>query len=130
MIAQKEVLNKDIGSLYLNSLINLGISYKNKDLFDKANECYEKVIKISPNEESAYFNYAMCIVCSLNSTDNKAFHEVTKEEAEKAISLFNKVKEINKESQMAEFQIIRMEILCDPSKDFVGKKVEQLKKLQ
>ena len=60
--------------MHLNSLINLGISYKNKDLFDQANECYEKVLKIKPDEESAYFNYGMSIVSSLHSTDKSVFH--------------------------------------------------------
>ena len=130
VIALKEVLGKDVGSLYLNSLVNLGISYKNKDLFDKASECYEKVLKLNPSEESAYFNYGMCIVCSLHCTDNHVFHEVTKEEAEKATRLFTKVKELNKESQMAEFQILRMSVLIDPSKPNLEKKVEELKEIQ
>ena len=85
---------------------------------------------MNPNEESAYFNYAMSIVCSLQLTDNKVFQEVTKEEAEKAIKLFQKVREINKDSQMAEFQIIRMSVLIDNSKNHVEKKVEELKSIQ
>ena len=37
VVDMKERENRDVGSLYLDSLINLGISYKNKDLYDKAN---------------------------------------------------------------------------------------------
>ncbi len=40
MIGLKEGPNLDIGNLYINSLINLGICYKNKELFDKATDCY------------------------------------------------------------------------------------------
>jgi tetratricopeptide (TPR) repeat protein len=37
VIGLKEEKKVEIGSLYLNSLINLGICYKNKELYDKAN---------------------------------------------------------------------------------------------
>jgi tetratricopeptide (TPR) repeat protein len=51
----------DVGNLYIDSLINLGINYKNDRHFEEAEECYEKVLKLNPNEESALFNYGMCI---------------------------------------------------------------------
>jgi tetratricopeptide (TPR) repeat protein len=120
----KEDKNVDVGNLYINSLINLGICYKNNSLFEKAGECYEKVLKLSPNEESALFNYGMCISCSLDALDRRVFFEVTKEQASKALKLFKKVCELNKENQMAEFQTKRMAILMDISEENIKKKIE------
>jgi tetratricopeptide (TPR) repeat protein len=61
VISLKENKNMDVGNLYIDSLINLGINYKNDRHFEEAEECYEKVLKLNPNEESALFNYGMCI---------------------------------------------------------------------
>jgi len=72
----------------------------------------------------------MCIVCSLNIIDHKVFHEVTKEQASKAMKLFKKVLDINKERQMAEFQLKRMSVLADSSAENIKKKVEELKRIQ
>ena len=43
------------------------------------------------------------------------FQSVAKEKAEKALQIFNKYLEINKENQMVEFQIIRMSCMVDKS---------------
>jgi tetratricopeptide (TPR) repeat protein len=51
----------DVGNLYIDSLINLGITYKNERHFEEAGKCYEKVLKLNPNEVSALFNYGMCL---------------------------------------------------------------------
>ena len=72
----------------------------------------------------------MCIVSSLDTTDHRIFHEVTKEQASKALKLFKKVCEMNKDSQMSEFQMKRMSVLMDNSPENIKKKVEELKKLQ
>lgn len=40
MIGLKEEQSKEIGRLYLDSLINLGICYKNKGFYEKAEQCY------------------------------------------------------------------------------------------
>jgi tetratricopeptide (TPR) repeat protein len=57
----KENKNIDVGNLYIDSLINLGITYKNERHFEEAGKCYEKVLKLNPNEVSALFNYGMCL---------------------------------------------------------------------
>jgi len=55
---------------------------------------------------------------------------VTKEQASKAMKLFKKVLDINKERQMAEFQLKRMSVLADSSAENIKKKVEELKRIQ
>lgn len=130
VVALKEQQGRDIGSLYLNSLINLGISFKNKDLFEKANECYKKAISVNPEEESGYFNYGMSVVAALSSTDSSIFQEFTKEQAGKATQLFKRVLEINPDNQMAEFQMLRMSVVTDSSKENIDEEVSKMKKLQ
>jgi len=49
----------------LDSLVNIGICFKNQEQFDKASEYYEKASKVDPNDEVVLFNYAMCIMFSL-----------------------------------------------------------------
>lgn len=61
----KEGKNVDVGSLYLNSLINISICYKNLGLIEEAIEVNEKAYRISSNEESITFNLAMCILNSI-----------------------------------------------------------------
>lgn len=79
----------------MNSLVNLGICYKNKNLFDKACEFYEKARKVDPNDETCLFNYAMALVGSLGEIDQEVFQEVAKQKAEKASIIMNKYNEIN-----------------------------------
>lgn len=55
---------------------------------------------------------------------------MTKEQASKAMKLFKKVLDINKERQMAEFQLKRMSVLADSSAENIKKKVEELKRIQ
>ena len=62
VIRQKEKEGKDIGSLYLNSLINIGVSYKNERRFEEAVDVYQKVNVLAPEDESGLFNHAVCLL--------------------------------------------------------------------
>lgn len=90
VIALKEQQDRDIGSLYLNSLINLGICYKSKELYDEACECYDRALKIDPKDPATLFNYAMTVVSNLEHIDQVIFHEVVKEKANKAVSILRR----------------------------------------
>lgn len=46
----------------MNSLINVGICYKNKGLLEEAIAIYEKVNKVGGNDESGLYNQAMCLL--------------------------------------------------------------------
>jgi tetratricopeptide (TPR) repeat protein len=68
----------EIGSLYYDSLINQGVCYQNLKVFDEAIKCNEEAIKISPNDESAYFNKAMCTLQKIYGIKNKNYEGVRK----------------------------------------------------
>ncbi len=115
VIGLKEGPNLDIGNLYINSLINLGICYKNKELFDKATDCYQRALSINPKDQSALFNYGMTIASNLARIDSDTFRWMAKEKAEKAVQIFKRYSQIVKTSQMVEFQLLRMTVFLDNS---------------
>lgn len=47
VIKQQEIKNEQ-GEIYLNSLVNIGISYKNQGKYEEAVEVYQKVKKVDP----------------------------------------------------------------------------------
>jgi len=47
VIKQQEIKNEQ-GEIYLNSLVNIGISYKNQGRYEEAVEVYQKVNKVDP----------------------------------------------------------------------------------
>lgn len=47
---------ENIGSLYANSLINIGICYKITEQYEKAIDFYERARKIDPNDEAVIYN--------------------------------------------------------------------------
>ena len=81
--------------MYLNSLINIGICYKNRELYEKAIEYYEKATSIDKGDEAVMFNHAMTIVLIINRLDGDVFQEVRKERAGKAEALFKNLLGIN-----------------------------------
>lgn len=56
---------QNIGSLLVNSLINLGICFKITGQYEKAIEYYERAKKIDPNDESIIYNQAMTYIALL-----------------------------------------------------------------
>lgn len=72
----KENKKIDIGSLYLSSCINIGICYKNMGDLENALLNTEKALKVAPNDESALFNKAMCLLRQIKSTSKTDFSMV------------------------------------------------------
>ena len=56
---------KDVGKLHLDSLINMGVCFKNQGIIDKAIAVYEKVHVLDPKEEAGVYNLAVCLLHSL-----------------------------------------------------------------
>ena len=129
VIDLKQGKKQDIGNLYLNSLVNLGICYKIIGHFDKAIETYEKVYKIDPNDETALYNHSMVLVDQIKKLNSKTFQEVTKFKIEAAVKMFNRLLQINENNFMAKFQIIRMSHNLDASTDNISKSIVKLKQL-
>lgn len=71
----------------------------------------------------------MTIVSNLQHIDQTKFHEVTKEKAEKAVGIFKKYQEINKNNPMVDFQILSLSVFLDDSSENINKVMEQLNAL-
>ena len=67
----KEMNKVEIGSLYEDTLINMGICYKNMGQYDKAIEIFDKAIKGNLTDESGWFNKGMCYFKILQKNSNK-----------------------------------------------------------
>ncbi len=65
VIGLQEKDNNNIGSLYLNSLVNIGICHKIIGQVERAIDYYEKARKIDPKDETIIFNQAMAHMASL-----------------------------------------------------------------
>jgi len=70
--------------LYINSLINIAICYKNKELYEKAEFYCDKAYKIDTNDQVVLFNYGMIVMLMINQLEGDSFNEVKKERARKA----------------------------------------------
>lgn len=114
MISLKEKQGVDIGNLYLNSLVNIGICYKITEQFEKAVDYYEKANQLDPNDEVALYNHAMAIMSILRQISADSFQEVTKERARKAETLLKKVLSKNPQNQMAELKLLVVNRILNP----------------
>jgi hypothetical protein len=56
--------------------------------YEKSIECFEKAKKLDSKDESIIFNQAMTYMAMLQNINIDLFHEVSKEKAEKAKTLF------------------------------------------
>ena len=75
---------QDVGSLKLNSLVNMGICYKNLQAVDKAIAVYQKVYELDPKEEAGVFNLAICLLNSIEEKHSERFGKVCQERAKQA----------------------------------------------
>jgi tetratricopeptide (TPR) repeat protein len=64
---------EDIGSLLVNSLINIGICYKITEQYEKAIDYYERARKIDPNDETIIYNQAMAYMAILHTINIDIF---------------------------------------------------------
>lgn len=85
------------------------------------------MLKIDPQDEVSLFNYAMTTVSNLAQISQDVFQDVTKEQAQKVLSILNRYLLINKTNPMVNFQLLRMSVILDHSEDNVNKVMEQLK---
>ena len=61
----KEEQQLNAGNTYLNCLVNLGICYKNMNLFEEAMNYYKKARDIAPEDEGVLFNYGISLIYSI-----------------------------------------------------------------
>jgi tetratricopeptide (TPR) repeat protein len=66
--------SQNVGSLYVNSLINMGICYKITEQYEKAIGYYERATKIDPNDESIIYNQAMAYMAILQTLNTDIFY--------------------------------------------------------
>ena len=109
VIRQHEVQGKDIGSLYLNSLVNLGISYKNEGHLEKAVVIYEQVNNLAPQDSSGYFNHAMCLTTLIEFSPANA--TVNRERAMKVTALLDQVQLLAPGNRMVELTRLKLSVL-------------------
>ena len=110
-----------MGDLYVNSLINVGICYKNLGLYEKAITIYERVNEIAPNEEVGYFNNAMNILSLIQQNTAKRVNKFDVELANRATMLFNKVLDLNPANLMVKIAILKLKVMIDRSSEAVNK---------
>lgn len=65
----------------MNSLINVGICYKNVGLLEEAIAIYERVNKMGEDDESGLYNQAMCLLALIEASPSLSFAIVNKERA-------------------------------------------------
>lgn len=129
MIKVGENPNQSTGSLFVNSLINLGICYKLTDQFEKAIECYERAKKIEPNDEVIIYNQAMAYMALIQAINIDIFHEVSKEKALKAEPLFKLLLKNNPQHEMAILKLQRISSILDKSNENLNRIVTKLKEM-
>lgn len=122
----KENLQYNIGNLYLDALVNLGICYKNIELLEKAEEIFAKASGVEPNDEISVFNHAMTVMKIIQKLDCNIFQELVKEKTIKAEELFKKLLLINPNSEISKLQLIKISALLDKSQENLKKVVNKL----
>lgn len=105
----------DIGALYYDAYLNQGICFKNLQLFDKAVECNDKAIQISPNDESGHFNKAMCILKKIYSLSKSTFVSVKRKLCQEIQPIFKRVLEINPNNFTIKMAMIELKYLSEAS---------------
>lgn len=105
----------NVGSLYLDSLVNLGICYKNTEQLEKAAEIFAKASLVDPNDEVCVYDHAMTLMKIIQKLDCQIYHELAKEKTAKAEELFKKLLLINPNSEVSKLQLIKLPTLLDKS---------------
>lgn len=114
--------------LYLNSLINIGICYKNEGQTDQAINNYRKVLAIDPQEPDAAFNLAICLLNSIETKNSSAFHKFYHERALEAQALFQRVDQ-RTGNLMAKLSLNKLSVFLDSSTANVERSLEELREL-
>ena len=107
--------------MYINSLINLGICYKNLGLYEKAISIYENVNRIAPDEEVGYYNHAMNILSLIQKNTIKKVSKFDIELSIKATILFAKVLDLNPSNKMVRLAELKLNTLLDRGSEVVNK---------
>lgn len=102
-----------MGDLYVNSLINVGICYKNLGIYEEAISIYEKVNRIAANEEIGYYNHAMNILSLIRKNTVRKVNNFDVELADKATMLFDKVLELNPSNKIVRLAKLKLKVLVD-----------------
>lgn len=101
-------------TLYLNSLINIGICFKNEGEIEQAISTYRKVLANEPEEQDAVFNLAICLLNSIETKNSNAFHKFYHERAYEAEALFRRVDQ-RSGNLMAKLSLAKISVFLDSS---------------
>jgi tetratricopeptide (TPR) repeat protein len=129
VISSAEAGGKDIGTLNVDSLVNLGICYKLTKQYEKAIDYFEKARRIDSNDEAIIFNEGMAYMANLETINPDIFSEVSKEKALKAESLFKQLSSSNPNHEMATLKLYRISSILDKSNSNLNDLVRKLKDL-
>lgn len=97
--------------MYLNALVNIGISYKNEKKYENAIEYFARAGILDPKDEAINLNHGICLVFLLQNKSTDHFKAVAKERIEKAQSLFATVLEVNPKQERARIETTRLTYL-------------------
>lgn len=114
--------------LYLNSLINIGICFKNEGQIEQAITNYRKVLSIDPLEPDAAFNLAICLLNSIETKNSNAFHKFYHERALEAQALFRQVDQ-RTGNLMAKLSLSKISVFLDSSTANVQRSLDELREL-
>ena len=106
---------EDVGNLKINSMVNMGICYRNLRAIDKAIAVYQRVHDLDPKEEAGMFNLAICLLNSIEEKQSERFNKVCQQRAKKAEELFNTTLSRNSNNFMAKLSLIKLKYLLDNS---------------
>jgi tetratricopeptide (TPR) repeat protein len=118
-----------VGTLYLDSLVNIGICFKNRGEIDEAIRVNRKVLEVDPAEASATFNLAICLLNSIEDKNSPLFHKFYHERAAEAEGLFLAVLRKTPDSIMAQFCLTKVSAILDPSHKNLEEAIARLKEL-
>ena len=124
---QYQFKKKDVGSLYINSLINIGITFKNQRKFQEAVSVYEKVNLLNGQEQSGLFNHATCLIGLIESTPSADI--VNRDRAMKVNRLLDAVQKMNSENKMVVLQRIKLDFLLQRTKSKAESTIAKLKEM-